>query len=260
LRFQQTHHPHAEDGAAPVDGATLLWCDVLRQVGWETEDCLDRALRRLDSLAPAGRPQASEMADVRVLLMQLQDLAATSVAVASVAEGSLYGLTRRVALPVVIQDMLAARGADFRRLRRSCIRRLAAIDVIADEALLRQLLTAVILWSLQRTASDVELVLEPAADKRGRLLCRFRHRTEMRRHSRFGGPAHWGASWQLVCQAARALGWPLRSGEERDVSWLSLEFDCIASPCLPAMEAKELTDAEGDHVLTQLFPAAEAPR
>jgi hypothetical protein len=237
----------------PTDSAQLLWSDVLRQVGWETEDALERALTRLEGSAQQGRMRPAEVDELRSLLGQLRDVGSASRQVASVLEGSLYGLTRRMALDAEIQALMAERLPRFRRQRRSCIRHLTRLEVMADEALVRVFLEALLLWALERTAGDIELCLEPVqAAGRGQLLCRFRHRADVRRRSRFGGPAHWGANWQLACQCARALGWALRSGDADGIAWVTVEFDCVPQEALPAMEAVELTGAAEAAALAQI--------
>ena len=80
----------------------------------------------------------------------------------------------------------------------------------------------------------------------------------MRRRSRFGGPANWGASWQLVCQAVQALGWEMHSGDLRGTTWLRLGFDCMAASTLPAVEVTELDVVAGAAVLAQCGQGAHA--
>lgn len=238
---------------ASRDGAQLLWCDVLRQVGWETEDALDSALTRLEGALRQGRLKSTDLADVRAVLQRLKEVGSASQQIAGVAEGSLYGLTRRIALPQLIQSLVAERHEDFRQRRTSCIRHLAPVDVVADDNLLRVFLQAVIGWSLERSSGDVELRVEPAEQAgRGRFSCQFKHRNDMRRRSRFGGPANWGASWQLVCQSAQALGWEMRSGDAQNLTWLNVEFECIMSPELPAVEAIELDGAACAAVMAEI--------
>jgi hypothetical protein len=241
-----------------VEGAQLLWCDVLRQVGWETEDALDRALNSLDGALRQGRLKAADLDDIRTVLRRLKGVGSASQQIAGVAEGSLYGLTRCIALAPLVQALVGERAEEFRRRRSSCIRHLRDVSVIADDNLLRVFIQAVIAWSLERSSGDVELSLEPAAQAgRARLLCRFRHRTDMRRRSRFGGPANWGASWQLVLQAAQALGWEMRSGDAERDTWMSVDFDCVGPmTTLPPMEAIELDGAEAAAQLDALQHAA----
>jgi hypothetical protein len=103
-------------------------------------------------------------------------------------------------------------------------------------------------------------VLGPDQRGRARLQCRFPHRVEVRRQSRLGGPPTGEQAGQLVCNAARTLGWPLRSGEEQGSSWMSPKFDAFAAARLPVMEASELTDVEGNRALAQLFACAGSVR
>lgn len=237
---------------ASVDGARLLWCDVLRQVSWETEDALDRVLDRLESAMKGGRVAASELAELRTALRRMKQLGSAGQQIAGVVEGSLYGLTRRVALGPLIHALAAERREDFRQRGIVCLRYLMAIDVVTDDNLLRVLLRATIGWALERANGNVTLRLECGEDAgRAQLLCRFPHRDDVRRRSRFGGPANWGASWQLVCQAVQALGWEMHSGDLRGTTWLRLGFDGMAASRLPAVEVTELDVAAGAAVLAQ---------
>lgn len=244
--------PAEAPSTTSVDGARLLWCDVLRQVSWETEDALDRVLDRLESAMKGGRVAASDLAELRTALQRMKQLGNAGQQIAGVVEGSLYGLTRRVALGPLIHALAAERREDFRQRGIVCLRYLMAIDVVTDDNLLRVLLRATIGWALERASGNVTLRLEAGDEPcRAQMLCRFPHQDDVRRRSRFGGPANWGASWQLVCQTVQALGWEMHSGDLRGTTWLRLGFDCMPASRPPAVEVTELDVAAGAAVLAQ---------
>jgi hypothetical protein len=250
--------------SSPDDGAThaaagsrLLWCDVLRQVSLETEDALDRALARLEGAMQGGRVRACDLAELRIALLRMKGLGSAGQQIAGVAEGSVYGQTRRVSLGRLIHAVAAERRDDFVERQISCVRHLMAIDVVADDNLLRIFLRALIGWALDRSSGDVTLRLEADAEPgRAHLMCRFPRRGDLPRRSRFGGPANWGASWQLVSQTAQALRWEMQSGDLRDTAWLRVNFGCMAVSTLPAMEAIELDGEAGAAVLAQCTKCA----
>lgn len=245
--------------AGAVDSARLLWCDVLRQVSWETEDALDRVLDRLERAMKGGKVRSCDLAELRTALQRMKGLGNAGQQIAGVVEGSLYGLTRRVALGPLIHALAAERREDFRERQIACVRHLMAVDVVADDNLLRVFLRAAIGWALERSSGDVMLRLEVDAHPgRAHLTCRFPHQYDKRRRSRFGGPANWGASWQLVCQAVQALRWEMQSGDLRGTTWLRVSFGCLAVSRLPAVEAIELDGAAGAAVLAQCGEEARA--
>jgi hypothetical protein len=230
-----------EQGLAGSVGVHILWCDLLRQVGWEMEDNLEAAMRLLSDAAQQGRIRSTVVSDVRRSLEKARQIGVRSQQIAKIAERGGRGRNERLKLDELVQDALAASGDALRRSGVSVLRLLPAIEVSADRALVASLLHGLLAWATDHADQRLELHIERGelADE-AHLICTIQHRNDSVRCSRFGGPAAWGANWHLLRHAAQALGWSMRSGDDGGMTWVRFTFACIDVRESPAIEVVEL--------------------
>ncbi|MCM5681514.1 hypothetical protein M8A51_18460 [Schlegelella sp. S2-27] len=231
----------SEHGLAGSVGAHLLWCDLLRQVGWEMEDNLEAAMRTLSDAALHGRLRSTAISEVRRSLEKARQIGVRSQQIARIAERGTRGRTERMKLDDLVQEVLDGCAEALRANRLSVVRLLPAVEVSADRALVVSLLQGLMAWAVDHAEQRLELHLERGASaSEAHLVCAFQHRAEGARCSRFGGPAAWGANWHLLRHAAHALGWGMRSGDDGGMTWVRFGFACIDVRESPAIEVVEL--------------------
>ena len=227
-----TPHPAIGPGTAVAnaDGAHLLWCDVVAQIGCEMEETVDSVIDQMRAMMSTGRLDRQAMLDLRCSLRRAKQISTNSRYIAHLAGRPSRVVGDAVQLADIVRDVIAEREADIRSHGAVFTRALPGVEIVADRALLVTLIHAVITWALEQASGSVAVCLEPSP-KSARLSCRFRHRVEGPRRSRFGGPATWGSSWHLVRHAAQALHWTMRTGDDDENTWLHLDF-----PYRPASE------------------------
>ena len=230
-----------EQGLAGSVGMHILWCDLLRQVGWEMEDNLEAAMRMLSDAADQGRVRSTVISDVRRSLEKARQIGVRSQQIAKIAERGGRGRSERLKLDELVQEALTALGEPLRRSGLSVLRLLPATEVSADRSLVVSLLHGLLAWAMDHADRRLELHIERGElANEAHLVCAIQHRNERVRCSRFGGPAAWGANWHLLRHAAQALGWSMRSGDEGGMTWVRFSFACIDVRESPAIEVVEL--------------------
>lgn len=236
----------ANPSSSPADRsptATLLWCDLLNQLGWETEQLLGTALESLHALHHEGQPLSPAMLALRRKLEQARQLGMAGRQIARLAERSAPSAPpSEVLLSDELSAAVAQRISDLRARGIGVLRQLPTVTVRADRGMVGVLVRALVAWAVAHAEAEAEIRLDrpEASDASALLTCRLRHRAEASRPTRFAGPANWGAQWQLVRHAAQALGWEMRCGDDGPMSWLTLSFPCVWGRCEPTMEAIEL--------------------
>ena len=225
-------------------GVHILWCDLLRQVGWEMEDNLEAAMRLLSDAAQQGRIRPTVISDVRRSLEKARQIGVRSQQIAKIAERGGRGRNERLKLDELVLYALASCEEPLRRAGLSVMRLLPAVEVSADRSLVASLLHGLLAWALDHADQRLELHIERSERaNEAHLVCAIQHRNERVRCSRFGGPAAWGANWHLLRHAAQALGWGMRSGDDGGMTWVRFSFSCIDVRESPAIEVVELGTA-----------------
>lgn len=238
-------HAAPEHGLAGSVGAHLLWCDLLRQVGWEMEDNLEAAMRMLSDAALQGRLRSTAVSEMRRSLEKAKQIGVRSQQIARIAERGTRGCIERMKLDDLAQEVLDGCAGALRINRLSVMRLLRPVEISADRALVVSLLHGLVAWAVDHAEQRLELHLERGASaSEAHLVCAFQHRAEGGRRSRFGGPAAWGANWHLLRHAAHALGWGMRSGDDGGMTWVRFSFACIDVRESPAIEVVELRAGE----------------
>src|SRR5258706_2551083 len=211
--------------ARPPDASHLLWCDLVSQIGAEVE-LLMRDATELVRRAAAGRHDPERWSALSRQIARARAVGAATRQIGRLAEGGhRTAPPGRLLLSGLLRQLLAERAAEFQGCGVQVAHLLPVTWVVAERPLVTSLAQSMLSWALEHAESEVTLLLQrDAAAARATLLCRLRHRATSRPCSRFGGPAAWGAHWQLVRQLAQALGWDLRSGDGGPDSWLALEF------------------------------------
>jgi hypothetical protein len=225
-----------------ADGAHLLWCDLVAQIGCEMEETVDTVIGQMRALLSAGTLDRQSALDLRLSLRRAKQISTNSRHIAHLAGRTGRAAAEPVAVADVIRDAIADRAADIHACGVSVARSLPGVEATADRALVTTLAHAVITWALEQASGQVTLALEPSAAS-ARLVCRFRHRRSAGRRSRFGGPATWGSSWHLVRHAAQSLQWTMRTGDDDEHTWLGLEFASRPTRELPPFDAIEVAAA-----------------
>ena len=219
--------------------ARLLWCDLVRQIGRETEETVSGVLDELQEGLRSGYVDQQLLTDLRRSLQRAKQIGIATRQIAFIAAGSVRQAPEKVALADVLRGAVAHRAHQARARRLTVDRVFQPVDVLCHRELVATLADSMVSWSLEHAMRRVEIGLQRNGSA-ARLTCRFEHRTVASKVSRFGGAAAWGATWQLMRHAAEALGWALRCGDEEECTWLALDFSAVPEDLRPALEVTEL--------------------